>query len=814
MVKGLFVLGLFLFLAGIAGLSIFILTLDIPSAAELREREVVQSTKIFDRTGETLLFEIFNEEKRTVINFDHIPREIKNATIAIEDANFYNHHGISPFSIFRAFITDLMRGRILVQGGSTITQQLVKNTLLSPEKTITRKLKEAVLALKIERTNTKDEILNMYLNEISYGSNAYGVEAASQIFFGKSAEDVTLAEAAYLAALPQAPSYFSPYGTHTRELEARKNTVLNRMAELGYITEEDRDSAKEETIAFLPVAEHGIRAPHFVMDVINQLHELYGEEFIKKTGLQVITTLNIDYQQHAEETIAEYAETIDNDFGASNTGIIAIDPKTGEVLAMVGSRDYFNREDEGNFNITTALRQPGSAFKPIVYASALEQGYTPETIVFDVQTEFASAGAESYRPGNYDGTFHGPMTLREALAQSVNIPAVKVLYLTGIKKALETASRLGITTLEGQNRYGLTLVLGGGEVQLLELASVYGVFANDGVRNEPAMILHIEQNNGDMLFDYEPTPRPVLDTQIARRITDILSDNAARTPAFGSQSALYFSTRPVAAKTGTTNDFRDAWILGYTPNIVAGVWAGNNDNSPMEKKVAGFIVAPIWHDFLERVFETLPPEDFVPPEREDVTKPFLMGEWRGGVTYEIDTVSGKRATDATPEEFREIRVVPELHSILHWVNKSDPRGPIPEFPERDAQYKNWEEGVKAWAVQNNIDITGEPNNIPTEFDDVHTEENKPHIIIVHPQDGATYQRSLPLTITLSTKGTYPIKQADYFLNGQFMGSDKGIGSFSVDFSSLTPDQKNAILLIKVYDNVGNVEEKEVKFKVE
>ncbi|TSC80315.1 MAG: 1A family penicillin-binding protein [Parcubacteria group bacterium Gr01-1014_29] len=809
MIWWMIILGFFGALAVTALVSIFLLITPIPDPNTLREREVVESTKIFDRTGKTLLFEIYNEEKRTVIPFEEIPRSVKNATVAIEDSNFYNHPGISVFSIIRAFINDLMRGHLLVQGGSTITQQLVKNTLLTREKTITRKLKEAILALKIERMYTKDEILNMYLNEIPYGSNAYGIEAAAQTFFGKSARDLTHTEAAYLAALPKAPSYFSPYGTQVDELELRKNIVLKRMEELQFISSEEAASAREESVAFLQAATQGIRAPHFVMYVMDTLREQFGEEFIQKQGLIIQTTLDVSIQQRAQEVVTKYADTIEKNYNAGNTGLVAINPRTGEILAMVGSRNYFDRDREGNFNVAIARRQPGSAFKPLVYAAAFEKGYTPETIVFDVKTEFAAAGADSYRPQNYDNIFRGPITFREALAQSVNIAAVKVLYLTGLREALDMARRLGITTLAGPNQYGLTLVLGGGEVQLLELVSAYGVFANDGVRNEPIAILRIEKNNGDVLWEHSPRPQQALDQNIARMISHILSDNTARAPAFGSESALNITGREVAAKTGTTNNYRDAWIIGYTPSLAAGVWAGNNDNTPMEKRVAGFIVAPIWHDFMEQILQNIPQEQFTPPTPSDTKKPVLTGEWRGGRTYAIDSVSKKLASDLTPPELVKNQIIPEIHSILYWVDKTDPRGPIPEHPEHDSQFINWETGVRAWAEEKGV-LSKENIVIPTEYDDVHTEKNKPRVSIQKPQPDELFGRDNLVSVTLSIQNTYQISQIDYFLNDEYVGSNTGSNrSFVINLNSLAPATKTADITVRVYDEVKNVGEAQV-----
>ncbi|OGZ46194.1 MAG: hypothetical protein A3C84_01605 [Candidatus Ryanbacteria bacterium RIFCSPHIGHO2_02_FULL_48_12] len=800
----IFIVGCIGAVAVILAAVVFIFTLDVPSIDSFKEREVVQSTKIYDRTGEIPLFEIYGEEKRTVIPFAEIPRNAKNATLAIEDSRFYSHAGVSIIGILRAFFTDLLHGRFLVQGGSTITQQLVKKTLLTSEHTITRKIKEAVLATKMETIYSKDEILNLYLNQIPYGSNAYGIEAASLTFFSKHARDLTLAEAAYLAAMVNAPSYYSPYGNHRSDLDQRKNTVLNRMADLGYIDDTEAGKAKEEHVIFLPYKEQGIKAPHFVMYVIEQLNEVYGEDFVKKNGLKITTSLDVPLQKKAEETVTTHAAEIEKNFNAKNTGLVSLNPKTGEILAMVGSRDYFNIKEDGNFNVTLANRQPGSAFKPIVYATGFKKGYTPDTVLFDVETEFAVQGAESYKPKNYDNIFRGPISLRDALAQSINIPAVKLLYLVGIKDAINTAKDLGITTIEDPNRYGLTLVLGGGEVRLLDLTSAYGVFANDGVRNHPISILKIEKSDGTILEEYKPEPKEVLNVEVARTISDILSDNKARTPAYGANSALYFPDRDVAVKTGTTNDYRDTWVIGYTPNLVTGVWAGNNDNSSMEKKVAGLVVAPIWHDFMARAFTNIPKESFTKPQPNLPTKPILRGIWKGGQTYRIDKISGEIAKDQTPPELIEERVVEDIHSILYWVNKNDPLGPTPTNPWADSQFANWENGVRAWVQGHNITTT------PTGNDATHTTENKPLINVQYPQQNQSVPRNTILPIQLSIQSTYPVRQIDYFVNGVFSGSAKeNFTQFTIDLSTIDQSTTNIVVKIKTYDTIGNTNEQTV-----
>jgi 1A family penicillin-binding protein len=675
---------------GSAVLAFWAGNLKIPDIQSFNERKMIQSTKIYDRTGKVLLWDIHKNIQRTVVPFDQISRHIKNATVAIEDSSFYQHSGIESLSILRAIFVDFLSGS-MKQGGSTITQQLVKNAFLTGEKSFSRKIKEVILALKTEKTLSKEEILNLYLNEIPYGGNSYGIESASQNFFGKKASDITLTEAAYLAALPKAPTYYSPYGDHRDELEDRKNFILKRMLELGFITQEDEDQALKEKVIFIAKGDQSIKSPHFSVFIRSYLEKKYGKDAVEQDGLKIITTLDYNLQQKAEELVAKYAKENTEKFDATNAGLIAIDPKTGQILAMVGSKDYFNIKDEGNFNITLAHRQPGSSIKPFVYATALKKGFTPDTVVFDVPTEFNSScnsdgtpmpginPDDCYMPENYDHVYRGPISFRNALAQSINVPSVKVLYLAGLNDSLQTIQSMGITTLKDPNLYGLTLVLGGGEVSPLELTGAYAVLANNGERNPVTGILKIEDKNGDVLEKFFSHPQNALDKNIALLISDILSDNNARSPAFGEMSWLYFPDRPVAVKTGTTNNYRDAWVMGYTPNISVGVWCGNNDNTPMQKKVAGFIAAPLWNAFLTEVFKTLPKEEFEKPVPQPEPKPILAGNWLGQAT----------TTSATPQ----------IHEILYWLNKEDPLGPQPTNPESDPQFRLWEWPVQKWAKE-------------------------------------------------------------------------------------------------------------------
>ncbi|MBI3459105.1 PBP1A family penicillin-binding protein, partial [Candidatus Azambacteria bacterium] len=632
---------------------------DLPDLNKLTQPEVVESTKIYDRTGATLLYDVYSDVKRTSLKSEEIPQKMIDATISIEDRNFLKHGGLSFRSIFRAIGANLFSGKV-VQGGSTITQQLIKNSFLTPERTIVRKIKEVILAYQMERQYSKKEIITSYLNTISYGSGAYGIEAASQTFFGKSVKQASLAEMALLAALPKAPSYYSPYGSHLDQLIQRRNSVIDKTAEANLVTLEEALFAKKETPRFIK-SRSSIRAPHFVMYIKEYLSNKYGEEFIDKAGLKVITTLDYDLQGIAEEIIKKAGEVNEKKFQAKNAGLVAIDPKTGQVLVMVGSRDYFDVKREGNFNITTAQRQPGSSFKPIVYALALKKGYTPETVLFDLPTEFnplctLEKGSNSliidsdkcYHPENFDSKYRGPVMLKEAISQSINVASVKLLYLVGVNNAIDFAETLGLTTLKDRSRFGLSLVLGGGEVKLLEMVNAYGVFANDGVKNDLTSILRIEDKNGKIIEEYQPRPQQVLESQYARLLNKILSDNELRVPVFGRTSALYLPDYNVAVKTGTTNAYHDLWTIGYAPNLAAGVWVGNNDNTPMVNRAfSASVAAPWWQEFMKQALARLPKEKFVDPAPVSSDKTMLNGKYIAEKVYKIDKVSKKLATDLT-----------------------------------------------------------------------------------------------------------------------------------------------------------------------
>jgi membrane peptidoglycan carboxypeptidase len=528
-------------------------------------------------------------------------------------------------------------------------------------------------------------------------------------------------------------------------------------------------------------------------------------------------------QQKAEDVVTKFAPSLESNFNASNTAMIAIDPKTGDILTMVGSRDYFSTKIEGNFNITLAKRQPGSTFKPFVYATAFKKGYTPETVLFDAETEFSTNCTVEgkpknptddpvkvcYSPDEYDHLFEGPLTIRQALAQSRNIPAVKALYLAGIGDSLQTAEDMGITGLNDPNRYGLTLVLGGGEVSLLDLTSAYGVFANDGLRNPYRSILRVEDSKGNILESATSTTNSTqaLAPEIARQISSILSDTNVR---MDSLKPIGESVgRSVTIKTGTTNDYRDVWAVGYTPSLVVGAWAGKNDNTPMQHNVAGLIIAPVWGAFMSKVAKNFPPEDFqAPPPPLSDNKLVLRGVWQGSVSYWTDSISGKIATDQTPTEIKKETILNNVHTILNWVNKDDPRGPAPTNPKSDSQYDYWEYGVRKWfegyqkTHPDFKETTVTP--IPTQTDDIHTAEKAPHVSFISPQPGFSLGEKDKLSIRLQVSGAYPPKKTDVYLNGKYvLTSEKdplNISFFPADVGNVSENHR---LAVTVYDSVFN-----------
>ncbi len=686
----------FLFLGGcLLVLALFLYyTWDMPQPEKFTETPFIQSTRIYDSTGKVLLYDIYGEEKREVVPFDKISDNLKHAVLASEDARFYQHGGIDFMGILRAVWVNIT-SQSKSQGGSTITQQLIRATYLTGQKTLSRKIREAVLSIELEQKYSKDQILDWYLNAIPFGENAYGAEAASQSYFNKPASDLSLAEAAVLTSIIPATSYYSPYGSHKAELLQKKDALLIKMKKLGYITEEQLQAAKNEKINFSE-STTPIKAPDLVMYVKKYLNNKYGDDYLKEKGLRVYTTLDWDLQQYVEKVIKEADKTNINK-GTYNAAMVVMAPKTGEILALVGSKDYFassypaDCDEKGpgsclfdpKYDVATiGQRQPGSSFKPVVYATALKKGYTADTILWDVTTEFNPNcdpsgtatidryGLGCYNPQDYDGRNRGAVTLRKALSCSLNIPSVKVLYLAGIPETLQTAKDLGITTLTDTNNYGLSLVLGGGDVNLLEMASAYGVFATEGNYISPISILKITDANGNIIEQNQGQATKVLDTQVARQINNILSDNNARTPVFGAFSPLYLPGYQVAAKTGTTQNFVDGWTMGYTPFAVVGVWTGNNNNLPTDDDGVG-IAAPMWNKVMQKIVTSNPVENFTPPEPVINRSPVLLGQ-------------------VPPND---------THTILYYIDKNNPLGPQPQNPASDPQYFSWQTGINNWLIK-------------------------------------------------------------------------------------------------------------------
>ncbi|MBI2601231.1 PBP1A family penicillin-binding protein [Candidatus Daviesbacteria bacterium] len=700
------------------GIIVFFAT-QIPSPDNLSSRSVAKATKIFDKDGE-LLYDIYQDENRTPIKLDEIPDYVTEATIAIEDKDFYKHPGFSIVGIARASFDSLLNRRI-EGGGSTLTQQLVKNALLSGERTLTRKLKEFILAIQVERAYSKDQILEMYLNEIAYGGTAYGIEAAANLYFGKSAKDLNLAEAALLAGLPQRPSVYSPYGTKPELSRVRQKEVLRRMAEDGYISHAQADEAAKQDLSYrTSQSEQGFKAPHFVLYVKQKLIEQFGDKLVEQGGLRVTTTLDFKLQEKVQEIVKEEIEKIKSN-KVGNGAAVVMDAKTGQILAMVGSKDYFGESEpeecveglscvfEPNVNAAISLRQPGSATKPITYAKSFEKGYTANSTILDVKTEFpGGADNPNYIPVNYDGQYHGPVQVRYALGNSYNIPAVKMLALVGVKDVMDLAYRMGVSSwepsTENVNSVGLSLTLGGRELRLLDLVSAYSVFASKGEQHDPISILKVTDHTGKVLFEYKPTEgRKVLDSGIAYIISDILSDNGARTAAFGSNSILNIPGKTVAVKTGTTDEKRDNWTVGYTPSIVVGVWVGNNDNTPLDPKIASGVTgaSPIWNKVIREAIKDKPNESFEKPSHvAQVEVDGLMpGKPHGGSPTRKEYFIGGTEPNSESSAYQRVKVCrSNPHRLANDGEEADDKDTVVLKEDDPTGANKWQKGIDDWVL--------------------------------------------------------------------------------------------------------------------
>lgn len=684
---------------------------DLPAPGKLVEAQANESSGIYDRNGE-LLFSVYQNQNRIYVSLDKIPKYLQQGTIAIEDKNFYENEGFSITGYIRGLIIDpILRRR--VSGGSTITQQLVKNVLLSSERTLPRKVKELMLAIQVDRKYSKDQILEMYLNDVPYGGTAIGVQAAAQVYFNKDVKDLSLGQSAFLAGLPQSPSIYTPFSGNKYYLQ-RTKTVLSQMVNQGYIDQKQADEAlKEIENTKFTQSNIGIKAPHFVMYVKSLLVKQFGEATVESGGLRVKTTLDYKIEKEAEKVVNEEIKKLKGLRVGNGAAMVTV-PKTGEILAMVGSEDYFNTDNDGNFNAATGLRQPGSSLKPITYAVAFSRGYTASTLLIDSQTNFKTQDSEKdYIPVNYDGEYRGPVQVRFALANSFNIPAVKMLAQVGVKNVMQKAYEMGIENWqpsdENLRNVGYSLVLGGRDVRLLDQMEAYGVFANGGVRQQLVSILEVKDSKGNVLYKYNPpSPQRIFSEDVSFLISHILLDNNARSATFGTNSYLNIPGHPsVSAKTGTTDQKRDNWTLGYTPSFVVGSWVGNNDNTPMGNIASGATGAsPIWHRIMRFVLKDKNDE---PPQKPDSVIALTVDAYGGGIPYDNRSTRSEyfiKGTEPTsPSQiFQRLRLSKHQSGKLaspweveHGQYDTKDYIVLSENDPISADSKNrWQEGINEW----------------------------------------------------------------------------------------------------------------------
>lgn len=582
---------------------------QLPTPTRLASPNEPLTTEFYDRNG-ILLYRLYEGKNRTLVKLAEVPQHFIQATLAIEDKNFYHHLGIDPVAIVRALYRNLTQNT--QEGASTLTQQLIKNSLLTPEKSYSRKIREIILALWAERVYSKEQILQMYFNEAPYGGSLVGIAAAAHTYFGKLPQQLSLAESAFLAGLPASPTQLSPYGENPNLAKIRQKEVLEAMTKTGYITQSQADNAAKEELKVRPQT-NGIAAPHFVFYIKDLLSEKYGPKIVAQGGLKIYTSLDLAIQEEVEKIVSSEIDSLSS-LNAQNGAAMVLEAKTGQILAMVGSRDY-HYPGFGNYNVTTSLRQPGSSIKPVTYATAFSKGFNPGSMILDTSVTFKDEWGNGYSPVNYDGRFHGPVTLREALGSSFNIPAVKLLATVGVDSFIKTARDLGISTFDKPQQYGLAVTLGGAEVKMIEMMGLYNTFAQMGEYLPPSGILKITDSKGHILEEYQNQKKQVLTSQIAYLITNILADDKARSMAFGINSLLNIPGYEVAVKTGTSDNKRDNWTFGYTPKFVVGVWVGNPDNSPMNPNLASGITgaAPIWNKIMKTLLAGTQPVAFEKP---------------------------------------------------------------------------------------------------------------------------------------------------------------------------------------------------------
>ncbi len=814
----------------IGGVLFFLFSKNLPSPDRLTSRSQALSTQIFDRNGEAL-YDFYGDENRKLVKLDEIPPELINATLAVEDAEFYRHKGFDVFGIIRSAFRLATKGNIQ-GGGSTITQQLVKNTLLTSERTFTRKIKELVLALQIERRFSKKEILQMYLNEAPYGGQAWGVEAGANTFFGKSVGELTPSEAVFLAGLPQSPS---AYLSDPEAAEERRQTVIRLMEERGWWDEQqvqkkisaDEADRLRDIVPEVSSIRQGIKAPHFVWYVRDLLEQRYGRELVESGGLRVTTTLDLKLHDKFQEIVSEEVAESEG-LQVGNGSLVAINPASGEILSMVGSKDYFDEEHDGNVNVATRLRQPGSSIKPFTYVTAFKQGYTPATMLVDAKTTFpGGANNPDYKPANYDGKYRGPVQLRYGLANSINVLAVKLLALVGIEDMLETAYEMGITTLEptqeNSNRLGLSVTLGGGEVKLLELTAAYGVFANQGVRQDPVAILRVEDREGTLLEEHKHTAGPVVLTpEEAYLISHILSDDGARALVFGTNSLLNIPGHQVAVKTGTTDDKRDNWALGYVPDLALGVWVGNNDNSPMHPNLASGLTGatPIWRRAMLEYLADKEPVSFNRPE--------------GIINMEVDRLSGKLPGEHTAETRSEIFIkgrvpteIDDMHVELEICEDDDKlaneackdagHADKKNFIVLKAIREDWQGEVDKWVEENHKDDDewkppDEESDFEEEDDDDDDESflgeylgavSGPKVKITTSPSGEYTLEPGKIRVLATVVSAHTVVRTEFYLNDVLQAIDTSI-PYQVDIDISHSDKESQEVKVLGYDSTGQV----------
>lgn len=817
---------------------------DLPNPNQLLERSYELSTKIYDR-NDNLIYEVYGEKNRTLVKMEDISKHVKNATLAVEDANFYKHQGYSLKGMLRA-ARNTITGRGL-QGGSTLTQQVIKNTLLSQERTVSRKLKELILSLQLENRYSKDQILQMYLNESPYGGQNYGVYTATQAYFNKEPSELTLAESAYLAGLPQRPSVYSQFGTNPELGLERKNAVLGLMYEKGwigpdgknyYISKGDYEAAMAEELVF-ETSSIPFRAPHFIFYVKQALIDLFGENFVEQGGLQVKTSLDLDFQDVAQTIVEEEIADAES-LNVYNGGMVAIDPKTGHIIAMVGSKGYFldsypegcisgtTGEDsclfEPELNVTLANRQPGSAIKPLTYAAMLKEGYTAAYTLLDVPTKFPGERVDKpYVPENYDGIFRGPMSLRRSLGNSLNIPAVKALGIVGLDNMIDLAEEMGISTFGDRSRYGLALTLGGGETKLLELTGAFTAFANKGIFHKPSPILEVKDSRGNMLYNWrDENGKKVLGEDVAFLISDILSDDGARSAVFGLGSLLKIPNFEVAVKTGTTDDKRDNYAIGFTPQIAIGVWVGNNNNDRMNPYVASGITGatPIWNramttylnDYLKDT-----PEEFDPPSN---VEKFTVDNLTGMKIFDGDKVRTEwfvKGTEPTSisDWYQTVVVCKEDGKIANDACRDADREEERTYIGIKAELPEWQMYVDKWvSEQYSDDSTYFPPKMKTclDFDDDGDvkSSNKICTEIVDFKDGDKVPLDFRLSVEVSS--SKDVERVNIYMDDAKVTEDAS-EPFGYNFELTAKDIGSHRFTVSAKDEKGNKAEDEITLEV-